>query len=271
MERGVDAAASGNRRPGFRVNPFKAALRAQRRQIGLWSSLASPIVAEVVGGAGFAWILVDQEHAPNELGDVLAQLQAMRGGTAEPVVRPPINDPVVIKRLLDIGARSLLVPQVRTLEEVRQAVVATRYPPRGLRGVSVSQRANHYSRDRGYLADAESEICILVQIETAEALDAVDAIAAADGVDGLFVGPSDLAAALGHIGQPGHAEVQAAFVRVREAAARAGRPAGILAPQAADAERYLQQGFSFVAVGSDLGLLVTGCEALLQRFARQGD
>ncbi|MFO1057432.1 MAG: aldolase/citrate lyase family protein [Dongiaceae bacterium] len=268
MERGPETAESASRQPGFRVNRFKEALRARRRQIGLWSSLASPIVAEVVAGAGFAWILVDQEHAPNELGDVLAQLQAMRGGTAEPVVRPPVNDAVVFKRLLDIGARSLLVPQVRTLDEVRQAVAATRYPPRGVRGVSVSQRANHYSRDRGYLADAESEICILVQIETAEALAAVDAIAGADGIDGLFVGPSDLAAALGHLGQPGHPAVQAAFARVREAAARAGRPAGILAPQAADAERYLEQGFSFVAVGSDLGLLVAGCDGLLQRFAR---
>jgi 4-hydroxy-2-oxoheptanedioate aldolase len=248
-------------------NALKAALRAGERQIGLWSSLCSNIVAEVIAGAGFSWILIDAEHAPNDLAGILAQLQAMTGGTAEPVIRPPANDPVAIKRLLDIGARSLLVPQVRSLAEVCQAVAATRYPPRGQRGVSVSQRANRFSRDRDYAACAEDGICVLVQIETLGALAAVDAIAAADGVDGLFVGPSDLAAELGHFGQPGHADVQRAFAAVLAAASAAGKPAGILAPIAGDAERYLQQGFRFVAVGSDLGLLVNGCDALVQRFA----
>jgi len=248
-------------------NAFKHALSQGRLQIGLWSSLCSNIVAEVIAGAGFSWILIDAEHAPNELGSILSQLQAMAGGSAEPVIRPPANDPVIIKRLLDIGARSLLVPQVRNPAEVRQAVEATRYPPRGLRGVSVSQRANRFSRDRDYAARAEDEICLLVQIETLGALAAVDAIAATDGVDGLFVGPSDLAADLGHFGRPGHADVQRAFAAVLEAASRAGKPAGILAPLASDAERYLQQGFRFVAVGSDLGLLVNGCDALVKHFA----
>ena len=253
--------------PERRGNALKAGLRAGDRLIGLWSSLCSNIVAEVIAGAGFSWILIDAEHAPNELAGILAQLQAMNGGTAEPVIRPPANDPVIIKRLLDIGARSLLVPQVRSVAEVGAAIEATRYPPRGLRGVSVSQRANRYSRDRDYAARAEDEICVLVQIETQGALAAVESIAALDGVDGLFVGPSDLAAALGHFGQAGHADVQRAFAAVLAAAAAAGKPAGILAPVADDAERYLQQGFRLVAVGSDLGLLVNGCDALGRRFA----
>jgi 4-hydroxy-2-oxoheptanedioate aldolase len=248
-------------------NRFKAALRANRRQIGLWSSLCSNIVAEVISGAGFSWILLDAEHAPNELGSILQQLQAMTAGTAEAVIRPPANDPVLIKRLLDIGARSFLIPQVRTVEEVQRTVAATRYPPHGNRGISVSQRANRFSRMRGYLTLADKQICLLIQIETEEALTGVDAIAGIDGVDGLFVGPSDLAASLGYPGQPRDAAVQKAFEHVLQASRRAGKPAGILAPVEADAARYLEQGFSFVAVGSDLGLLVNGCDALVKRFA----
>lgn len=251
-----------------RLNDFKMALKSGTTQIGLWSSLCSNIVAEVVAGAGFSWVVLDAEHAPNELGTILAQLQAMNGGTAEPVVRPPANDPVVLKRLLDIGARSLLVPQIRNAEEVRRTVAATRYPPRGQRGISVSQRANRFSRDRGYLANAEEGICLLVQIETSGALAEVDAIAAIDGVDGLFVGPSDLAAELGHIGAPADPEVQKAFASVLQAARNARKPAGILAPAESDARRYLEQGFCFVAVGSDLGLLVSGCDALVRRFGQ---
>ena len=248
-------------------NRFKAALSAHRRQIGLWSSLCSNIVAEVIAGAGFSWIVLDAEHAPNELAGILQQLQAMNRGTAEAVIRPPANDPILIKRLLDIGVRSFLIPQVRTGEEVRLTVQATRYPPHGNRGVSVSQRANRFSRERDYLNRADGQICLLVQIETSDALNDIDPIAGTDGVDGLFVGPSDLAASLGHLGDPGHAEVQKAFDDVLEAAHRAGKPAGILAPIEADAERYIARGFSFVAVGSDLGLLVNGCDALLKRFA----
>jgi 4-hydroxy-2-oxoheptanedioate aldolase len=248
-------------------NRFKAALRAHQRQIGLWSSLCSNIVAEVIAGAGFSWIALDAEHAPNELSGILQQLQAMNAGTAEAVVRPPAGDPVVIKRLLDIGARSLLIPQVRTAEEVRLMVEATRYPPHGRRGISVSQRANRFSRAKDYLIHADEQICLLIQIETEEALSEVDLIARIDGVDGLFVGPSDLAASLGHLGNPGHGVVQKAFDKVLGASQRAGKSAGILAPVEADAERYIENGFSFVAVGSDLGLLVNGCDALLRRFS----
>jgi 4-hydroxy-2-oxoheptanedioate aldolase len=261
----VDSAHANSVGNGAR-NPFKAAIQARQQQIGLWSSLCSNLVAEVIAGAGFSWILIDAEHAPNELSDVLTQLQAVRGGTAEPVVRPPANDPIVIKRLLDIGARSLLVPQIRSAEEARNAVSATRYPPQGIRGVSVSHRANRFSRDRNYFSSVDDELCILIQIETRAALDAVKEIAGIDGVDGLFVGPSDLAAELGHFGNAGHPEVQQAFDGILAAASQAGKPAGILAPVETDAERYLKQGYAFVAVGSDLGLLVKGCDALVRRF-----
>jgi len=248
-------------------NRFKAALRGNLRQIGLWSSLCSNLVAEIIAGAGFSWVVLDAEHAPNELGDILRQLQAMSRGTAEPVVRPPASDPVMIKRLLDIGARSLLVPQVQSSGEVLRTVEATRYPPRGFRGISVSQRANQFSRNREYLDRADEDICLLVQIETQGALRDLEAIANVDGVDGLFIGPSDLAASLGYLGNAGHAEVQKVFERVLEVASRAGKPVGILAPVESDAERYLKKGFTFVAVGSDLGLLVNGCDALIRRFA----
>jgi 4-hydroxy-2-oxoheptanedioate aldolase len=248
-------------------NAFKADLRAGRRQIGLWSSLCSNIVAEVISGAGFSWIVLDAEHAPNEIQGILAQLQAMDGRTAEPVLRPPANDPVMFKRLLDLGARSFLVPQIMSAEEARQAVKATGYPPEGIRGISVSQRAIRFSRDRGYFHRANKDICLLVQIETIPALEDVDAIACIEGVDGLFVGPSDLSGALGQFGNNGHPDVRRAFDQVLEAATKAGKAAGILAPAEGDAEQYLQQGFSFVAVGSDLGLLVKGCDTLVARFA----
>ncbi|MGE0008330.1 MAG: HpcH/HpaI aldolase/citrate lyase family protein [Parvibaculaceae bacterium] len=248
-------------------NRFKTAIKSRQRQIGLWSSLCSNIVAEVIAGAGFSWVLIDAEHAPNELSSVLLQLQAMRGGTAEAVVRPAANDPVLIKRLLDIGARSLMIPQVRCADEARNAISATRYPPHGIRGVSVSQRANRFSRDREYFRRVNDDLCVLIQIETRPALQTVDEIADVTGVDGLFVGPSDLAAELGHFGDAGHPDVQRAFDRVLAAADRAGKPAGILAPVESDADHYLKRGFSFVAVGSDLGLLVKGCDALVHRFA----
>jgi 4-hydroxy-2-oxoheptanedioate aldolase len=249
-------------------NSFKVALRERKQLIGLWSSLCSNIVAEVISGAGFSWIVLDAEHAPNELQGIMAQLQAMNGGTAEPVVRPPANDPVLFKRLLDLGARSFLVPQITSVDEVLESVRATRYPPHGIRGISVSQRANRFTRDREYFHKANDDICLIVQVETLPALEAVDAIAQTKGIDALFVGPSDLAGALGQFGNNSHPDVKRAFDRVLNAAARVGKPAGILAPVESDAERYLEQGFSFVAVGSDLGLLVKGCDALVNRFVQ---
>ena len=247
-------------------NSLKAALRGRRRQIGLWSSLGSNVVAEVLAYAGYDWIVVDTEHAPNDPPDVLAQLQGLAAGTAEPVVRVAWNDTVLIKRLLDVGARSLLVPFVQSAAEARAAVAATRYPPRGVRGVSVSHRANRFGRVPGYLQSADEQICVLTQLETRTALASLEEIAGVDGVDGLFIGPSDLAADLGHLGDAAHPEVQAAIADACARIRAAGKPAGILAPVEADARRYFEMGFSFVAIGSDVGILAAGSSNLLNRM-----
>ena len=248
------------------TNPFKQAIRAGRPQIGLWSSLCSNLAAEVIAGAGFDWVLVDTEHAPNELPMVFSQLQALVGGTAAPVVRPAWNDLVLLKRLLDVGAQNLLIPYVQTVEEARAAVAATRYPPVGIRGVAVLHRANRYGRVKDYLKRIGEEICVLVQIETRVALENIEAIAAVEGVDGLFIGPSDLAAALGHLGEPNHPEVRAAIEQALKRIGQTGKAPGILAPIEADAHHWLSVGCVVLAVGSDLQLLASQSEQLAARF-----
>jgi 4-hydroxy-2-oxoheptanedioate aldolase len=248
------------------ANPLKRALREGRPQIGLWSSLASHITAEVLGGAGFDFLVLDTEHAPNELPMVQSQLQALTGGTAVPVVRPAWNDPVLFKRLLDIGAQTFIVPMIQSAEEARRAVAATRYPPEGIRGVSVATRANRYGRVKDYLKYANEEICLHVQLETRSALRKLDDIAATEGVDGLFIGPSDLAADLGHLGNYGHPEVRKAIEDAIPRIRKAGKAAGILAPVEADARHWLELGATFVAVGSDVGLLARQSEALAAKF-----
>jgi 4-hydroxy-2-oxoheptanedioate aldolase len=247
-------------------NAFKHALAQGRLQVGLWSSLCSPITAEIIGDAGFDWILLDTEHSPNETPSLLAQMQAMARGTATPIVRPAWNDPVLIKRVLDIGAPAILVPFVQSAEEARMAVAACRYPPAGIRGITVSGRGARYGRVKDYLKKADAEVCVLVQVETREALEALEAIAAVDGIDGVFVGPSDLAASLGHIGNPAHPEVQAAIEDAARRLKAVGKPSGILAPVEADARRYIEWGYGFVAVGSDLGLLAKNADALAAAF-----
>ena len=247
-------------------NLFKRAIRDGRPQIGLWCSSCSNVTAEVLAGAGFDWVLIDTEHAPNELPMVLSQLQAMVGGTAVPVVRPAWNDLVLIKRLLDVGAQNLLVPYIQTVEEALAAVAAVRYPPHGVRGVAVLHRANRYGRVKDYFAHADQEIGLLLQVETRAALQNLDAIAAVDGVDGLFIGPSDLAAALGHLGDNGHPEVRAAIEDAVRRIRKAGKAAGILAPLEADARYWLAHECTVVAVGSDLGLLAGSSEALASKF-----
>jgi 2-dehydro-3-deoxyglucarate aldolase len=248
------------------VNQFKKALKEGRPQIGLWSTLCSNLGTEGVGGSGFDWLLLDTEHSPNELPGLVNQLQALRGGTTAPIVRPAWNDAVLLKRLLDIGFQTVLIPFVQTPDEARKAVAATRYPPQGIRGVSVSQRGNRYGAVADYFKVANDHITVLVQIETRAAVAAAAEIAAVDGVDGIFIGPSDLAAAYGHLGNPNHPEVQAAIAQVHAAARAARKPTGILAPVEADARRYLAMGMRFVAVGSDLGVLRTQSKALADKF-----
>jgi 4-hydroxy-2-oxoheptanedioate aldolase len=250
----------------FQTNPFKRALREGRLQIGLWSSLCSNIAAEIVSDSGFDWILLDTEHSPNEIPDLVTQLQAVQRGTATPIIRPAWNDAVLAKRALDIGAQTLLFPYVQSVEEAKRAVASTRYPPQGIRGVSVAARASRYGRVPGYLTKANDEICVLVQVETRAALDQIDAIAAVDGIDGVFIGPSDLAASLGHLGNPQHADVQKAMENAVKRLKAVGKPAGILTGNEDEARRYIDWGYLFVAVGADVGLLARNADALAKKF-----
>ena len=248
------------------LNLFKAALRDGRRQIGLWSAMGSNIAAEIIAGAGFDWILIDTEHAPNEVPGVLMQLQAMAKGTAEPVVRCAWNDAVLIKRIMDVGARSILVPFVQNAEEARRAVAATRYPPLGTRGVAVAMRASFFGRTANYHRTAHEQTCVVVQVETRAALAEIEAIAAVDGVDGIFIGPSDLAADIGHLGDPRHPDVQAAMADARARIRAARKGAGILTADPTHAAEYLASGFTFVAVGSDVGVLAQTTAKLAAQF-----
>jgi 2,4-dihydroxyhept-2-ene-1,7-dioic acid aldolase len=247
-------------------NRFKQAIAAGQLQIGLWSSLCNAIAAEIVADSGFDWILFDSEHSPNEIPGLMAQLQASARDTASAIVRPAWNDAVLIKRVLDIGAQSILVPYVQDAEEARRAVAAIRYPPAGIRGVAAASRASRYGRVTDYLKKADSEICLLVQVETRAALEQLEAIAAVDGVDGVFIGPSDLSASFGHIGNPQHAEVQKALEDGVRRLKAIGKPAGILTLSEEEARRYIGWGYTFVAVGSDIGLLARGADALAKRF-----
>lgn len=247
-------------------NNFKRSLKAGRPQIGLWSSLSSSYTVEVIAGAGFDWILVDTEHSPNDLESVLTQLQAAAAYASHPVVRVAWNDMVTIKRTLDIGAQSLLVPYVSTKVEAESAVSYTRYPPRGVRGVAGSTRAARFGRIADYAKRAHEELCILVQAETQAALDNIEAICAVEGVDGVFIGPADLHASLGHPGEVAHPEVvpliDDAIRRIR----RCGKAPGILTAHESHARRWLECGALFVAVGADVGILARGAEALAAKF-----
>lgn len=249
-------------------NGFRRRLLAGETLIGSWCALASPISTEILGLAGFDWLVLDGEHAPNDITTFVPQLMALEGSHSAPVVRPPCNEPVIIKRLLDIGFNNFLVPFVETEEEARRAVASTRYPPAGIRGVSVSHRSNMYGTLPDYNQSINDNITVLVQIETRQAVDHIDAIAAVDGVDGIFVGPGDLSAALGYLGQPAHPEVLDVIKHIFDRARAAGKPAGILAPVEADARRYLEWGATFVAVGSDLGVFRSATQALCDKFKR---
>jgi 2-dehydro-3-deoxyglucarate aldolase len=251
-------------------NTFRRGVLAGQRLIGCWSSLANPITTEILGLAGFDWLLLDAEHSPNDVLTLIPQLMALKDSSSAPVVRPPVNDAVVLKRLLDAGFYNFLIPFVESAEEARRAVAATRYPPAGIRGVSVAQRSNRYGTVPDYFKTVNDQICVLVQIESRAGLENLDGICAVEGVDGIFIGPSDLAAALGHLGNPGHAEVQGAMRDIFACAGRHGRTVGILATVETDARRYLEQGARFVAVGSDQGLFRAATQALRDRFRDPG-
>lgn len=249
------------------INEFKRAILNRELQIGLWSHLCSYVSTEVIGGSGFDWIVIDTEHSPNETSTVHQQLQALGESGTQAVVRVAWNDHVLIKRVIDLGAQTLLIPTVEDAAEARAAVAATRYPPAGIRGFTGLSRASRFGRVKDYHARAAEQICVLVQVETQKGLDQIEAIAAVDGVDGLFIGPGDLSAALGHLGQPGHPAMQPVFHDALARIQAAGKPAGILTGDDKLAHEYIERGYVFVAVGADIALLARSSEQLAARFA----
>ena len=248
-------------------NMFKAALLESRPQIGLWLALANPYTAEILGGAGYDWLLIDGEHAPNDIPLMMAQLQALKGSSSHPVVRAPIGDTWPLKQILDIGAQTVLVPMIESGDQARAMVRAVRYPPHGIRGVGAAlARASAFNRIPDYLQTANDEICLLLQIESRAGLTALDDIATTEGVDGVFIGPADLAADMGHLGRPGAAEVQAAVEAALIRIQTLGKAAGILTADKSLAMRYLELGATFVAIGNDVSLLAGGAARLLTDF-----
>jgi 4-hydroxy-2-oxoheptanedioate aldolase len=250
-------------------NPFKKALAAKQPQVGLWLSMADPYLAEVSATAGFDWLLVDGEHAPNDLRSTLAALQAIAPYRSQPVVRAVAGEVALVKQLLDIGAQNLLVPMVDTADQARRLVSATRYPPGGIRGVgSAVGRASRWSQRTEYLDVADDEVCLLVQAETVTALQNLEEICAVDGVDGVFIGPADLSASLGHRGKPGHPEVQAAIEGAIRRIVESGKAAGILTSDHVLARKYLELGATFVATGVDVLMYANAARKLAAEFGR---
>lgn len=247
-------------------NKFKRALAEGRQQIGLWCSIVSPYTVEVVADSGFDWLLLDTEHSPSDPITVLPMLQAAAAYDVTPIVRPASNDTVLIKRYLDLGVQTLLIPYVQSAEEARAAVAATRYPPEGVRGVAGQTRATRFGRVDHYGRGAAAEICLLVQVETVQALTELEAIAAIDGIDGIFIGPADLAASMGHIGELGSTVVKSAVEDALKRICATGKPAGVLSADADFARRCIAAGTTFTAVGADVGILARGSEKLARDF-----
>ena len=251
-------------------NLFKRALTENRQQIGFWSTLGTPMVADLLADSGFDWLLLDCEHSPSDVQEILPQLMAVdRSTVTTPVVRPPWTDMVIFKKLLDIGVRSLLVPMVSTPEEAKAAVAATRYPLDGVRGVAGSIRANRYGRMMDYHGKASEDICLLVQVETEQGLDNIEAIAEVDGIDGVFIGPADLGAALGHLTDRNNPHVIETIKRGHKRVASTGKASGILTADSDQAAMWMDEGFTFVACGVDSNILAREADALAKRFIKR--
>jgi 4-hydroxy-2-oxoheptanedioate aldolase len=250
-------------------NALKAALAAKTVQHGIWLNMVSPVAAEVLSGVGFDWLLIDGEHAPNDIPTILSQIHAM-GACRNIVVRPPVGDVRLVKQLLDLGVQSLLIPMIDSAEQAAEMVRATRYPPAGIRGVGASvARAADYGRVKDYVTTANEEICLILQIESRAGLAALPAILALDGVDGVFIGPADLAADMGHPGNSAAPAVQSAIDTALADIMASGKSAGILTFDQTAAQRYRNMGVTFLGVGGDVGLLMRAAEALLHTV-RQG-
>ncbi|WP_421956387.1 4-hydroxy-2-oxoheptanedioate aldolase [Polaromonas sp.] len=251
------------------VNAFKQALQAGETKIGLWVGLADPYVAEALAGTGFDWLLIDGEHAPNDVRRILAQLQSVATYPVHPVVRPVIGDVALIKQVLDIGAQTILIPMVETAEQARKMVDATRYPPSGIRGVgSALARSSRWNQIPDYLHRADAQMCVLLQVESKTGLDNLEAITSVEGVDGVFFGPADLAASLGHLGNPGHPDVQRAILDGIRAVRALGKAPGILSADPVLARKALDAGAQFVAVGVDTTLLVKAATSLAGQYKK---
>ncbi len=249
------------------VNQFKQALKNGEPQIGLWQGLASAYTVELCAGLGYDWLLIDGEHVPNTVQTILAQLQAMAGYDVAPVVRPVGNDPMLMKWLLDIGTQNFLIPMIATADEARTAVQSVRYPPQGIRGVGTAlARAAAWGGVSDYVSRANDEMCVLCQVESAEGLQNLDVILDVEGVDGVFIGPADLAASLGYIANPGHPDVVNEIGNAIKRIVAKGKAAGILQANVAQAKAYLQMGATFVAVGLDAALLRRAAIDLLAEF-----
>jgi 4-hydroxy-2-oxoheptanedioate aldolase len=249
-------------------NRFKHAIAKGELQIGLWAGLCSTVAAEILCDSNFDWLVVDAEHSPNTLDSLLAQLQVLARGHAEPVVRTPWNDPVMFKLILDIGATTILVPYVQNAREAKIAADAMRYPPKGTRGAAGQTRASRFGRVKDYFAKADSEICLLVQAETKEAVDNIAEIAKVDGVDGIFIGPNDLSASINKLGRRFDKDVQDLIKVAQQRIKAAGKPSGILASSEEEAQSYIDMGFTFVAVGSDYATYTKAVDALATKFGR---
>ena len=250
-------------------NMFKQALRDGKAQIGLWQALANPYTVEIAGSAGYDWLLLDAEHAPNDIPLLVSQLQAVKGSASHAIIRPPIGETWIVKQLLDIGAQTLLVPMIDSREAAEAMVKAVRYPPQGVRGVGAAlARASNFNRIPDYLQTANDEICLLLQVESRAGIAALDAIASVEGVDGVFIGPADLAADMGFLGKPGAPEVQEVVEAALKRIQALGKAAGILTGDLGLARRYIELGASFVAIGNDVTLFANALDRLLIDFRK---
>lgn len=250
------------------VNKFKAAMARDEQLIGLWMGMAEPYTAELCAQFGYDWLLIDGEHGPNDLRTIMMQLQVLNGYQSLPVVRPPSDDRILLKQYLDIGVQSFLIPMIESGEQAQEVVRSVRYPPNGVRGVGAGlARASAFNTTPDYLTSADDEICVLLQVETRAGVAAIEDIAAVEGVDGIFVGPVDLAADIGYLGKPGVPEVQAvvedAFSRIKAS----GKASGILTSDVELAQSYKKMGANFLAVGSDIGVFGSGLKALKNQFS----
>ena len=250
----------------IKKNKFKEHIANKKKQIGIWSCLSNNTIAEIISVTGFDWSVIDMEHSPNDIQEVLTQLQVMEGYDTEPVVRVPWNEPIMVKRILDMGAQTILFPFVQNAEEAKAAVAATRYPPKGIRGIMSAARMNRYGHVENYYEDAEKEICVIVQCETKDAIKNIPEISKIDGVDGIFMGPSDISGSIGKIGKFEDQEVQDLIHEALDVCNKVGKPAGILTAKKDYAKKYVEAGYTFVAINSDTNLFARSADSLLKEF-----